>query len=76
MFEDWLGEDVWIQKLATFYPVMDYVGDTLTTRGSITARMNQNGRKCLDCDVWIENQRGEVGTVGTARIVLPEHVEI
>lgn len=41
-------------------------GDTLVTRGEIKEKNEVNGRTRIACDVWLENQRGEKLTVGTA----------
>jgi acyl dehydratase len=72
MLEDWLGEDAWIQKIATSYRGLDYVGDTLTSRGRVTNKFVHDGRTYVECEIWVENQRGEKGTTGSATIVLPE----
>jgi len=72
MLEDWFGKNIWIQKLTTYYPIMDYVGDTLTSRGRVTSKVVRDGHTYVECDIWIENQRGERGTIGNATIALTE----
>jgi hypothetical protein len=72
MLEDWVGEEAWIQKIATSYRGLDYVHDTLTSRGRVTNRFVHDGRTYVECEIWVENQRGEKGTTGSATIVLPE----
>jgi acyl dehydratase len=46
-------------------------GDTLTTRGSVKATSVVDGRERVECEVWLENQKGEKVTVGTASGFLP-----
>ncbi len=41
-------------------------GDTLVTRGAVKSRTVVDGRERVDCEVWIENDKGEKLTVGTA----------
>jgi acyl dehydratase len=41
-------------------------GDTLTTRGTVKSTSVVGGRERVDCEVWLENQKGEKVTVGTA----------
>ncbi len=41
-------------------------GDTLVTRGEVKGQSVVDGRTRIEWDVWLENQRGEKLTVGTA----------
>jgi acyl dehydratase len=41
-------------------------GDTLTTHGTVTSARVVDGRERVECEVWLENSRGEKVTVGTA----------
>jgi acyl dehydratase len=41
-------------------------GDTLTTRGAVKSTSVVDGRERVECEVWLENQKGEKTTVGTA----------
>ena len=41
-------------------------GDTLTTHGTVKSTSTVDGRERVECDVWLENQKGEKLTVGTA----------
>lgn len=46
-------------------------GDTLSTHGSVKSTGTVDGRERVECEVWLENQRGEQVTVGTASGLLP-----
>ena len=70
MLEDHFGENMFIQKLATSFPVMDYVGDTLTGHGRIRNKTTREQKTYVDVDIWMENQREGIGTVGSAVVVL------
>jgi acyl dehydratase len=70
MLEDYFGENSWIQTLAIEYPTMDFVGDTLICHGQMVKQTVRDGQKHTECDVWIENQRGKVGTIGSAVVRL------
>lgn len=41
-------------------------GDSLSTRATVTQRREEDGRTRVECEVWVENQRGEKLAVGTA----------
>jgi acyl dehydratase len=71
MLEDHFGENMFITKIATFFPVMDYVGDTLTGYGRVRGTDKRDGQVYVDVDIWMENQKGGIGTVGSATVVLP-----
>lgn len=47
-------------------------GDTVTTRGTLTATTAQESRQVGTFDIWLENQNGEKLVVGTASAFLPE----
>ena len=46
-------------------------GDTLTTHGTVKSTSVVDGRERVECEVWLENQRGEKLTVGTASGFVP-----
>jgi acyl dehydratase len=70
MLEDWLGEAGWIRKLTIACPVLDYVGDTLTGRGRVVSKGVHDGMTRLECEFWIENQDGQIGTTGSASVIV------
>lgn len=69
--EDWAGEDGWIEKLAVDYRKMDVVHSTLSAKGKVTGKRQENGKHLVDLEVWVENDKGEVTTPGTAVVELP-----
>jgi len=59
-------------KLDCEFRKFNYVGDAHWMRGRVTRRYLADGdRPAVDCDIWGENQRGEVTTPGHATILLP-----
>ena len=50
---------------------MDVPGDTLVCKGTVTRKYVQDGEHLVDCDVWLENGKGENTTRGTATVRLP-----
>lgn len=71
MLDDWMGEDGRLFKLKTQYRGMDVPDDTLTAKGRVTAKRQEGGKNLVDLDVWVENQKGQTGTVGSATVILP-----
>lgn len=71
MLSDWMAGGG-VRKVSARYLRMDFPGDELTCRGVVTAVTVKDGLQIADCDIWIENQRGERTTTGTATVWLPE----
>ena len=66
MLEDWLGEDARIRRLAASFLALDVAGSKLTTHGLAPATGTTGGT--ADCAVWIEDEQGRVGTIGSAAV--------
>lgn len=58
--QDWAGPGAFLRKLAFRNRVMVYPGDSLVCGGVVTALNREDGAPGLaECELWIENQRGE-----------------
>jgi acyl dehydratase len=71
LMTNWIGDDGFLRRLDVQVRRFNIVGDTSWCRGRVTRRYEAEGRRLVDCDVWIENQRGEVTATGTATAELP-----
>ena len=71
LLTDWVGPDGALRKLSVQYRGMDVPDDTLTIRGKASRTYVEGGRHFVDCEVWLENGKGEKTTPGTATVVLP-----
>ncbi len=71
MLSHWLGQSGTLRRLAAQYRGMDFPGDVITARGRVTKKYIQESQGCVELEVWVENQRGEKNTPGTATAVLP-----
>ena len=68
---DWAGDEGWIEKVFIEYRKMDLVNHTLTAKAKVTKKYEQDGRRLVDLDVWVENDEGETTTPGRATLRLP-----
>jgi hypothetical protein len=66
MLEDWLGEDGRIRRLAASFLALDVAGTKLTTHGLAPAMGTTGGM--TECAVWIEDDLGRIGTIGSAAV--------
>ena len=82
LMTDWIGDRGFLKRFSCQYRAMDIPramrtmadsgeGETWLCKGKVTKKFEENGEHCLDCDIWIENGKGEVTTPGKATVVLP-----
>jgi acyl dehydratase len=57
--QDWAGVRAFLRKLAFRNRLMAYPGDSLTCYGVVTKVDTNNEGGIVECDLWIDNQRGE-----------------
>ena len=57
--QDWAGVGAFLRKLGFRNRVMAYPGDSLTCHGVVTGVESTDEGEMVECDLWIENQRGE-----------------
>lgn len=71
LITDWIGEYGTLKKLSCQYRGMDVPGDTITAKGRVTRKYVQDGQHYVECEIWIENGKGERTTPGSATVILP-----
>jgi len=59
-----------IRGFTSRFKAMAFPGDTLTCKGTVTARQEEGGETLLDLDLIAQNQKGEPVLQGTARIAV------
>ena len=71
LITDWIGEQGTLTKLSCQYRGMDLPGDTLVCKGIASKKYIQDGQHTVDCQIWLENSKGERTTPGSATVILP-----
>lgn len=71
MLWDWVRYDGRIVRYAVSYRGMDFPGEEMTCRGTITRKYEENGEGLVDLEIWTENPQGQKTTPGTATVLLP-----
>ncbi len=82
LMTDWIGEEGTLKKFSCQYRAMDYPrvmktmteaeeGETWQCKGKVTKKYVEDGEPYVDCNIWVENGKGEVTTPGKATVVLP-----
>ena len=79
---DWIGEQGELRKLSCRYRGMDYPrkmktmeepheGETWWCKGNVTKKYVEGGEHLVECEIWLENGKGEKATPGAAVVTLP-----
>ncbi len=79
MITGWLGDNGEIAKFSCRYRAVDYPRSMKTTgepvdgeiwwcKGKVTKKYVRDNLNYLDCEVWVENGKGEITTSGKAAV--------
>lgn len=82
MMTDWMGEQGTLRKFSCQYRAFDYPrqmktmyephdGETWMCKGKVTKKYVEGDEHYVDCDIRIENGKGEATTTGKATVILP-----
>ncbi|MBI3743155.1 MAG: dehydratase [Chloroflexi bacterium] len=71
LLTDWIGPNGTLRKLSVQYRGMDVPNDPLTCKGVVKRRYVEGEKHFVDCDVWMENGKGEKTTPAAATVILP-----
>lgn len=59
MLVGWSGDPGCVRALSFRNQAPVFPGDTLVCKGKVSRRRASDADRLVDCDLWIENQRGE-----------------
>jgi len=68
---DWAGENGTIKKYGCSYRGMDVPEGTITVKGTVVKKYIAGDEHLVECEIWVENSRGEKTTRGTGVVALP-----
>lgn len=71
LMTNWIGDDGFLKKLDAQLRRFNIHGDTTWCKGRVTNKYAQGGEYLVECEIWAENQRGEVIAPGHALVALP-----
>jgi acyl dehydratase len=71
LMTDFAGAQGTLRRLAVQYRGMDQPGEKLIARGRVTRKAVEGGEHVVECEIWLENSKGDKNTTGTAIVVLP-----
>ena len=82
LMTDWMGEEGTLTHFSCRYRAMDYPrtmktmaepeeGETWLCKGTVTKKYVEEDNHYADCDIWVENGKGDKTTPGKATVILP-----
>ena len=82
LMTDWIGEDGTLKALTCQYRAMDRPrgmksftepqdGETWWCKGKVTKKYVKDNENIVECEIWVENGKGDKTTPGTATASLP-----
>ena len=72
MLTNWLGEAGKITKVEWSVRGNAVPGDSLTCRGKVIRKHAEGSRKLVECEIWVENQKGDTIAPGKAEVMFFE----
>lgn len=82
LLTDWIGDDGFVKRFACQFRAVDYPrlmksltepgeGETWWCKGNVTKKYIENDEHLVDCEIWLENGKGDKTTTGSATVILP-----
>ena len=71
LITDWIGPSGTLKKLSSQYRGMDEPGSPLICKGKVVKTYVLDHLHLVDCEIWIENSKGQQFTPGNATVLLP-----
>lgn len=71
MLTDWMGDDGFLRRLKVQIRRHNPVGDLVWCRGRVVGKRVEDGKGIVACEIWAENQNGELSVRGAAEVELP-----
>ena len=67
----WMGAAGELKRLVCQYRGMDIPGTPVTIKGVVTKKYQESGDNLVDCEIWLQHEKGEKTTPGSATVALP-----
>ena len=71
LMTDWIGEHGTLKKLSAQYRGMDIPGTPVYAKGVVSKKYVEDGENLVECEIWLEDHKGEKTTPGSAVAALP-----
>lgn len=73
MLSNWAGEAGRVAKIEWSVRNTAIPGDTLICKGKVLEKCDEGTEKFADCEIWVENQRGDLIAKGKGAVVFQKY---
>ncbi len=71
LMTNWIGDHGFLRSMDAQVRRFNLVGDTTWCKGKVVDKREEDGRKVVVCEIWCEDQRGDITAKGMATAELP-----
>ncbi len=71
LMTNWVGDDGWVKEFYAEVRRPNIEGDVQWCKGKVTRKWVEGNEHLVACDIWAENQRGEITAPGNSTVILP-----
>ena len=71
LVEDWIGEEGTVKKIGCQHRGVDVRNSTIRISGRVVKKYREADQHLLDCELWVDNDKGERTCPGWATVALP-----
>ena len=71
LMTDWLEDPGALKSLQCQHRGMDFPSESVECRGRVVRKYVEDGQSFADCEIWLENARGQTTAPGQATVSLP-----
>ena len=71
LMTDWMGGQGSLRKLTCSYKSLNFPGEALACKGKVNKKYVEDGAHYIECNLWVENIKGEKTVTGKAVITMP-----
>ena len=73
MMTDWIGDWGTVKKIRTSNRAIVFPNQDLFCKGTVTRKYSENNENLVQCEIWLETEKGEKSVLGEALVSLPTH---
>ena len=73
MMTDWIGDWGTVKKIRTSNRAIVLLNQDLFCKGTVTRKYVENNENLVQCEIWLETEKGEKSVLGEALVSLPTH---
>jgi len=74
LLTSWIGDEGAVRKFGAAFRGMLFPDEGVLCKGKVINKFIKDDEHCVECEIWVENSKGEITTPGTGIVALPKRV--